>query len=304
MSGAGSATVAYALEDGYLGAPKDVDGDGNVDYWQPGRNITVGEIPLQRALSRSRDPDSPTPAGSIAQNVEGAISVSFDLAGDHWHELVFNNGTATGWVDGAMPSSRWYFGANALPGVTERVAKGAVVTGAQMQYQQGQTNRVELQLIYGDEEKNSGITPSGITAPSTNDVYAGHGADLSIDTVAQTKLQNATLDLSPNARFHRGPSQHPLDAVIGAVNPSLSMAATFETDDNLSAAYGSSTATSVEAVVNGVGGTLEFTNALGATITYDLSYIQPDQYDWTDLVNAENDLNEQIEYHVADVAVV
>lgn len=294
---AGSATVAFAPEPSYLAAPTDPT------YVQPGYNITVGEVSLQRALQRLRDPNNPEPIQSIAQNVEGALSVSFDLAGDEWHQLVFNNTDNTGFEDGRMPSSRWWLGTNALPGVTERVPKGAVVADAQIQYQQGQPNRVQLTLIYGDEEKNSSITPSSIQKPSADDVYPFHGAELTLDTVAQAKLQSATLGISPNARFHRGPSQHPLDAVIGNVEHTLTMAAIFEEDDNLSAAYGSASATAVEDNVATTDGSLAFENAAGTTLTYNLTAMQPNQYGWSDLVAGENDLNEEIDYHVASVGV-
>jgi len=301
MTGAGSADVAYALETEYLGSLEDSDGDGNPEYYQPGKNITVSEASLQNALTRIRDPDDPEPLTSIAQNFEGALNVSFTLAEDNWHDLVFNDGTNTGFVAGRMPSSSWFLGVDYLNGTTERVAEGAVVTEATINYQQGSNVTVDLTLIYGDESKNASITPSNIQKAPGSDVYAFHGASLTVDTVGQgERLQSATLSIPTGARFHRGADRHPVDAVIGNVDASLSSDAIFTGPDQLELAYGGASPSSA---ISATTASLTFTNGAGTTIGYDLSGVKPNSYNWSDLVSGDSDLTEPIDYHVNGVSV-
>ena len=295
MTGAGSATAAYAMEPSgdYLGDPVDPT------YIQPGKNIEVTELSLQNQLQRIRDPDNPEPFESLVGNLEGALGVTFTLTGDDWHELVFNDG-GTGFTDGRMPSSRWYLGVDYLDGTTERVAKGAVVTDATVQYQQGQPTTVSLTLLYGDEAANASITPTDIQTAPEDSVHNFSGADLDVDGTSQTKLQSAQLSLSVNARFHRGPQRKPLDATIGSVNSALSTDAIYSGPDQKEIAYGGAEpASSLDAV----DATLSFENALAETISYSLGDLKPDTYGWNDLVNPEADITEAVEYHVSSVGV-
>jgi hypothetical protein len=300
MTSAGSAQVAYAPETKYLGALKDSDGDGTPEYFQPFKDITVGEASLDNALSRIRDPDSAEPVGSIAQNFSGALNVSGTLADQNWLDLVFNDG-GTGFTTGRMPSSSWFLGVDYLDGTCERVAKGAVVTQADINYQQGSNVTVDLQLIYGDESKNTSLTPSNIQTPTSSDVYAGHGAELSVSGTGQTKLQSATLSLPTGARFHRGADRHPVDAVIGEVNPELTADATFTGPDTLEVAYGGTTPASM---LSSVDGSLSFTNGAGTTLTFNLTGMKPNNYNWADLVSADTDLGEPTTYFIDSVGVV
>lgn len=299
MTGAGSATVAYALEQDYAGSLVDSDTDGNPEYYQPGKNITVGDASLENALQRVRDPDSAESVGSLAQNFEGALSVEFDLAGSNWHDLVFNDG-GTGFTSGVMPSSTWFLGVDYMGGTSERALSGAVVTDAAVSYEQGAPIGISLTLIYGNEEKDVAITPSNIQRPTESDVYMFHGAELTVDAAVQAKLQSAELSIPTGARFHRGADRHPLAAVIGAVEPELTTTAIYEGPEQADLAYGGSTPASMLSSVNG---SLALTNGTGSTITYNLTGMKPNSYNWASLVDAENDLTEPVTYYVDSVGV-
>lgn len=298
MTGAGAATVAFALETDYLGA-LETDVDGNVKYWQPGKDIEVTELSLQNQLQRISDPGDPEALAHIAGNLEGALGVTFTLAGDDWHQTVFNDGTATGFVDGRMAYSRWFFGVDYLDGTAERAAKGAVVSDASVQYQQGQVSSVTLTLLYGDEENNTSITPSGIQSAGESDIYNFSGANLDVDAVTQARLETAELSMALNPQFHRGPQRTPLDATLGNVETTLSTDAVYTGPSQQEIAYGGAQpASSIDAV----NATLSFENRVPNTITYNLSGAKPDTYAWQNLVGEEN-LTEPITYNVDSVGV-
>jgi len=303
MTGAGAATACYALEDSYDGPLVDSDADGTPEWYQPGIDITVGDLSVEQALQRSRQPDDPTPAGSREGNWEGALSVSYTLTDDNWHELVFaDGGIALPHSPMQAPSSTWYFAVELPDGtVEERTPTGAIVTAATVNYQQGGDVTVELTILYGDE-------PSDVTAPADADIqqptedqaFSWHGASFTVDGLNQPLMQSASLSLSGLARFRRGQDRHPYDAVTGAIEPSLSVQAVFTERDQLTQAVDNTTGTSD--TVGKVPATLSFENSQGTTIGYNLTDCQPTSYSWSDLVAVE-DLTEPIEYHVADVEV-
>ena len=293
MTGAGAATVAYSPESEFL------EEESDPTYRQPGLNIQVTDISIQQAVEESRDPGEAIPVDAIEQAFEGAVSVSFDLAGNDWHELVFPD-SGTSFPSGGYfaPSAHWYFGVDYMAGKAERVTKGTAVTDAQIQWQQGANPTVDLTMIYGAEEKNEAITPSAIEKPGEGDTYPFHGADLEIDATIQTGLQQATLNLSQLARFRRGGDRQPMDVVGGAVLPTLDVQAIFseESTDNLELAYGgvSETADTLDAVP----AELSFEGGGDGAFAYDLGKIKPSDYGWADLVTPDTDLTESITFNV------
>ncbi|UHQ96465.1 phage tail tube protein [Natrinema halophilum] len=299
MTGAGSATVAYALEQSYMGSLVDSDSDGSPDWIQPGMDITVGDLTVEQALERSRHPDDPTPAGSREGNFEGALSVSFSMTDDNFHDLIFaDGGTALPTSPMRAPSSTWYCAAEMPDGTTEtRTPTGAIVPDATISYEQGSDITVELTLLYGDEPSDV-TAPSTVQKPSDADVFSWHGATFKVDTLNQPLMQSTTLSLSGLARFRRGQDRHPYDAVVDAIEPSFSTDATFTERDQLAAAVDNSR----DGPVGKVPATLSFANGQGTTIEYSLTDCQPASYSWADLVAANADLSEPIDYHVTDVS--
>ncbi len=292
MTGAGSATVAYVLEDDFGDGP----GEGE-DWIQPGIDITIGDLSVEKALQRRRNPDDPRPVGSGKGDWEGAISVSFTKTDDNFHDLVFaDDGTALPDAPTGVPSAAWYFGVDLVDGDDERTPTGAVVVDAQVNYNQGEDVTVDLTIVYGDEPDDIDA-PDTIQQPDDDDAYVSHGTDLDVDGVSQTLLQTATLSLSNLARFRRGPEIKPYDAVTGAIEPSFTSDATYTERDQLDIAV------TGEVELEKVDGTFTVENAKGETTAYELKDMQPSNYSWSDLVNPDADLSEPIDYHVRTVEV-
>ncbi|CAL92482.1 minor tail protein [Halorubrum virus BJ1] len=298
MTGAGSATVAYAVEDSYGSLPTDPT------WIQPGIDITVSDLSVDQALERSRHPDDPTPAGSREGNWEGALGLTWTLTDAQFHDLVFaDSGTDLPNSPMRAPSSTWYLATELPDGTTEsRTPTGAVVQDASVNYQQGDDVTVELTLLYGDEPDDvTAPTAGDIQQPSESDAYSWHGASFSVDTLSQPLMQSTTLSLSGLARFRRGQDRHPYDAVVDAIEPSFSTDATFTERDQLALAVDDVDSGSYEEV-GAVAGEFALENGAGDTITYTLSDLQPASYSWSDLVAPDTDLSEPVEYHVSDVS--
>ncbi|WP_135830637.1 phage tail tube protein [Halorussus halobius] len=294
MTSAGAATVAYCVENSFGDGPP-----AEPTWRQPGIDVSVGDLSVEEALERSRQPDDPTPQGSREGNWEGAASVSFTLTDTNWHDLVFADG-GTALPNSVMqaPSSTWYLGVDLPDGSTEpRTPTGAIVTEATINYEQGSPVTVDLTLLYGFEPDDV-AEPETIAQPSRTDAFEWHGASFDVNGMSQSLMQSASLSLAGLHRFRRGQDRHPFDAVTGAIEPSLSTDATFTERDQLALAVDDAGDT-----VGKVSGSLSFTNGQGTTIEYTLSGLQPNSYGWADLVNPDTDLHEPIDYHVADVEV-
>ena len=303
MTGAGSATVAYAMEQSYGGALVDSDSDGTPEWFQPGIDISITDLTVEQALERSRHPNNPLPAGSREGNFEGGLGVEFTMTDANFHDLVFaDGGTALPTSPMAAPSSTWYLAVQLPDGTTEsRTPTGAVVTDAEISYEQGNDVRVTLTLIYGDEPDNVTAPAAGdIQQPSVADVYSWHGTSFTVDTVGQALMQSSTISLSGLARFRRGQSRHPNDAVADAIEPSFSSDAVFTERDQLALAVDGVDSGSYEQVGK-VAGSVTFENGQGSTIEYAMEGLQPTTYSWSDLVAADTDLSEPIDYHVTNV---
>lgn len=295
MPGAGSSTVAWAAEDSYLGGTASTP-----TYYEPGTNVQVETAELNRNLLSILAPGDVEAQRYLAQQIEGQLSVSFILKNDEFHRLVFNDGF-TGFTSGVVNSAEWYLGVDYLGGTTERQLKGWVPASCQLQYNGStETIRVTLTGPYGDEETNTTITPGTISDAGSE--VPGFGAELSINGNTISKLQSATLSFEGISRLQRGPSQKPLEAVAGGVEESVQMSAIYEGPDQYELVLGSTGATSIEDDVADVPGTVTFDDNSGTTVAdYSFSTVSPDSYGWTDLVNNDADLNENITFNATGV---
>ena len=294
MTGGGVSTVAHAVEDSFLEMGADPT------YRQLGKNITITDLSLRNELLRIRDPDDPQAIKAQAQNLESAINIEATITTDDWHDLVFNDGGTT-FQSGRPVFSRWWIGIDYLDGTAERVLKGAIVTQVQLQYTQGAELRLSMNLLVADEEKNAAITPTAVE--KSNDVRMWHDFDLSVDGVSEVdcaKLQSATLQIDTGARFHRGGGRKACDAVIGAIDTTLTTDAIFTeaSDDRLELAYGGIGATSPQESIDAVDATL---SVMGTD--YSLTGMKPNTYNWGDVVDPESDTTDNIEYHVTQIEV-
>lgn len=293
MSGAGAATVAYALEDSYLG------GVSNPTYRLPGRDLRVDRAELSRNVKRLLAPGDIEAQDFIAQRLEGQLSVSFVLSGDEFHRLLFND-NATGFASGAAPSAEWYLGAELLSETAERRIKGWVPMSGEISYS-GSTELVRVTLTgpYGDEELNTTLTPGTIERPST--AVPGHGLEFSVGGQALPRVQSVTLSFEQLSRLRRGADQRPLDAVVGDVQTTVDVTTLYDGPELYEQILGAVDATTTQETVQTVPATATF-DAGGTTVaTYDIARVAPDTYGWDGLVDNEADLEESINYLGAGV---
>lgn len=303
----GAATVAFGKETSFMGALEDSDSDGNPEYYLPGRNLQIQTVELSNALRRMRTPDSAESVESIAGNLEGAFTAEWVLNADRVgdvHDIVFND-AGTGFTDGVAATSRWFTGIDYIGGTAERELIGVTPTEFRVEYTEGGMIRQSLTAVYGDEESNTSITPSNIQTAGDGQSVPSHGADLTVDTVSQTKLESATLSVSNIARFQRGASRTPLEAVIAAPEATLDVEAVFSEADQLELAYGGggSAATTPQDSLAEASGTLSFDVDGATATTYNLSAMKADSYGWEDLVAADSDLSESVSLQVNGVSI-
>jgi hypothetical protein len=298
---AGQATVAYAVEQSFLGGV-----GSSPTYRRPGSNLTVDTLSIDNFLQRIRVPGSRESVRSVAQRFEGALTVSFNLGSGQFHELLFNGTDGSGndvFVADVAPSAEWYLGVDFESGgsitTAERVAKGWVCVQASVTYTEGDLVTVTLDGIYGDEAANTSLTPGTITSPGTEADF--FEVDLQVDGAVQTKLQSATLSLSDLARFERGASRTPVAAVADAATATLDVEARFSGTEQLELAYGSAGATAPQDSESSVSGRFTVSPDGATAAEYALANMSPATYDWTDLVTADTSLTESVTFQVNGV---
>jgi len=298
MTGAGTADYAFAKETSFLGSLEDSDSDGNPEYFEPGKDPTVQDLTLQRALARQRDPANVWSNQSVVQNLEGAFGIQFTMddarIGDV-HDIVFNDG-GTGLTSGVAASSRWFMGLDYLSGTAERVLKGVVPMDYTVEYQQGGQIRVNITFAFADEEYNTSITPSTIQE-ATGASAQWHGMDLSIGGTTQVKEQSASLSITDLSRFQRGSEAIAVEAVVAAPQASLDLTGIFSETDQMELAYGGSGQNTTSKTMESVSGSMAL-SAAGATVTtYQFDQLKPDSYSWNELLGTE-DTTEQVTFNV------
>lgn len=301
MTGAGSARVAFAAEDTFRTL-------ADAPTWiQPGENVSVGSASLENALQRARQPDDPRPNGSYAGNLEGAYNVSFAMTDTEFHDLIFPDGTGLASSPMLAPTATWFVESQLPDGSREqRFLAGAAVESVSISYNQGEAVTVDLTIIYADEPEvggTHGSAPAGgdIVQPTKDDIATFSGVTLDIDGVAVEKLQSASLDISGMARFRRGQSRFAVDAVVGAYEPTLSVEAILSGEQNRTLAYGSSTATEPLDTIDESSGELSISNRDGVVTTYTLAGLQPNTFDYADLVSPDADVTDPTDFQVKDV---
>lgn len=303
MTGAGSAEVAYELEDSFRTLP------GTPVWDQPGENIQVGSASIENNLERARQPDDPRPDGSREGNFEGAFTITFAMTDTTFHELVFPASSPVGLAQSATlaPTATWYLKSEVLSGTEDRFFEGAAVESVAWNYEQNQDFTVQLTCIYANELDSSDAdapsVPSSINQPSKSEIVRWHGIDLTLNSATIEDLQSFSMEVSGMARFRRGQSRIASDAVVGACEPSATIQAILADDTQRTLAYGSSSATDPNTTIDESSATLTVDNPNGTLTTYNLKRIQPTTHDWQDLVSADTDTTDPTDYHVQDITV-
>lgn len=290
MSGAGSATVAWAEESSYNSGLV-----GSPTYRLPGANTTVETAEMTRNLAESLVPDDPEAQDLIAQQFDGQLSVSFVVTDDQFHRLVFNDSN-TGFTNGTVTSAEWFLGVDHLSGTTERQIQGWVCESAEISYN-GTTDLVRATLSgpYAEEDKNTAITPGTVSDNVGGNEVPGHGATFKINSSRVGKLQSGTVSFSQLARLIFD-SNSPIatDAVNGNVQQSVDLTAVFDDRQRLELALGSASATSTEDFVDSKSATVSFDHDGNKKADYSFTDVKPESYSWQDLVNPESDLTEAV----------
>lgn len=303
MTGSGTTSVVWTREDSYNSLSADPT------YLYPGRDVTVNTLELRNALQRSRLPDDNEAIEAIAQQLEGALELEYDLV----HPWMLTDAFVSEHTDsdsdgvlewamgsGQMPTSRWYIGVDVKGSVCEREIKGAATTQLQIQISEGSNVRVSQTIVYGDEEKATSMTPGSIEGGDQSP-YVYHGGSLTVDGTTQKKMQEATLDLTNNGSLDRGWNRKAIDAIAGDSEYSLS--ASKIVDDSLSSnvthAYGNSTAPVSTSGIDGVTGEIPLTRGDGDQITLSLSGVRPDTYGWDNIPPSSDErVQESIQFFV------
>lgn len=309
-----NADLAYLHEpvDDYTGTPTDDD------YKIPGIGATIEDLAIDNALSRLRSFGDPQAVSTVAGNFEGAFSVSFTLGNPWWLNHVFGSPPAAGseseapysytWeFDDLYPqSSRWFVGVNFRQNAVERILKGVVFGGLQIQCQVGEDVEATLTGFYGDEERNSSITP-GSTPDEQADPLVFHGMSLEVPNSTQIqRIQDLTLDIQTGARPQQDMSRKPFGAAMGAVETDLTANKIISEDNQLALAYGNSNAPVNGRMDGAADGTLRFEagSSSDTAMEFQMEGIKPNDYAWDNVGNAEEDIQESITYYVNQVKAV
>jgi hypothetical protein len=297
MPGAGSSTVAFVPESSYNTTP------GSPTYYNPGTNVEFQDISLERNLTRLKLPGSVEDDDAIAQRLDGGLAVSFVPTSDDFHRIVFNDSN-TGFTSGNAASAEWYLAVEQPDGtVDERQIQGWAPTSMEVSYNGSTENtRVTLTGFYAEEDTNASVTPGSITNNSTGDEVPGHGAEFKFDSTKVSKLNSATLSLEGISRPQFG-STDPIvqAAVTGDINQSATFSGTWEGSTWLEYALGSSGASSVEDFVNSVSSTITLDHDGSTIADYSFTNAKPRNYNWTDLVNPEADLADDVEWWASSI---
>lgn len=303
MTGAGTGTCYFADEDSFKTLP------GTPTWYEPGEDITIDDLTLQRNLNRKRKPDDPRPQGSRAGNREVSFSLSWSLTDTNWHNMALAGGGTGLATEGMLaPTASWYVSSNTLSQVEEGFIQGGAVESWNLDYNQGEDVTVSANIIGATwidaADASAPAVPSSPVRPSKDDIVTFAGADFNLNgSQLSTKLQSFSFEVSNAARFRRGQQQEPVDAVVGAYEPTFSVTAALEDSTQRELAYGTSGATAPQDTVDSSSGEITLENPSGNLVTYNLANLQPTDYGWESLLSADDDTTDPTTYHATDITV-
>jgi len=301
MTTAGTATVALSPEASFNGSLAD-----DTDWFQPGVDISVTGPSIERNQEAKRQPDETTPAAHRPGQLNVSATIEFAMAGDtqRWEDAVFysgGSGNSLPQSGGKAPSFHAFFGSQFLDGTdTSIVATGGIVTDAEISFEDGGDVTVSLTMEFAQTD-DSATTPtsSDITQPSASAVYPYHSLSLELGSLAQTGLNSTTISINSLHRLRYGLDQVAQAGVVDAIEPEAETDATYTEEDQLSLA---TTGTSGGSLVTDTALTFDLTNTNGTTQTYQVTGARPDSYEWSSLVDPEEDLAESVTYNAQGVS--
>lgn len=170
-----------------------------------------------------------------------------------------------------MASSRWYMGFDHTSGTVERELKGVVFGQYEVSFSVGGAVRVTATGFYGDEARNTSITP-GTYVGETAEAMTFDGGTIEIpDSTTLTKVQEGTLTIENISRLQRGMQRKPIDAVVQNPQTSLNLQKIVTDASQLTLAYGDTTSPVESSNVSGAAtGKLTFTTTGTAEVAFAL----------------------------------
>jgi len=302
MTGAGSGTLLFGKEGSFKGSLSPAD-----TGWHFGRNPTVQTASLDRQLEQLREAGTIEDVEAVAQNLEGAFTVTAVINGavhGDVEDIIFNDGGA-GFTTGPANSAQVWLGSEYLDsgGTSDKVRalSGVIPTQYEVSFQQGGLVEYTVTMLYADE--SGGTAPGTINSPAGGQDAAFHSYQLDIAGSRIQKLESATLSMSNLYRYHRGDQQSPVDATLGAPELSLSVTAIWDDPSNqLEYAYGDTGDTTPQDSMTGQSATVDIDYASSDITQYGLSGCKPTTYDWENVLDGESDTTESVEWVVANGA--
>ncbi|UIP00335.1 phage tail tube protein [Halobaculum sp. CBA1158] len=307
MTGGGTETVAIQREpvDEYMGSPTESS------FYNVGADATLTPLELQNALQRMNN-FSAESYTSRETTIEGAATISGTVTEDTMWLLNHHMGSpptqsGSGPYDytwsveaGRCQSFRIFGGVDYLNGTVERVAKGAIIPQIDWECNVGESVTFNATVLYGDETRNTSITPGSQPSPTGPELMF-HGGSLSIGGSDQKKMESASLSTSTGARFQRGFQRAPTDAVIGAAEHSLTPTKVIDDTDLLQLAYGNSTAPVKDSALSDADASLVFGSGGDTEAAFACSGAKPNTYSWENFGDATTDRLENTELYVNSV---
>lgn len=299
---AGNATVAYVTETNYNSGVS-----GTPTYRLPGSGLTIDTVELSNDLSRVRNPQSVVPDRSVAQALEGSLSVTFNLTDNTFNtDLLFDGTDGSGndtFSSGHVPSAEWYLGLDYADSVSsvstvERQIQGWVCTDMTVDYTTGDLARVTLSGPYATETKNTSATPGTISGGGEETDF--HEVTFTIDgsTLYSDSVNSAEIAITNLARLVRGTDREPADAIRAAPEAELTIDADIRTGDSLAYAYdGTTGATTPGTSLTAISGNVAFAPNGATVTTYEFGELKVLNYDWDSLVDGEATAAEPVTFH-------
>ena len=305
MTGAGSSTLLFGLEESFKGPVIDDDSSGNPSYWHFGRNPSVTDLSLENQLQRMVQAGLIQSVESVAGNLEGAFNLTAVVntaTHDAVERVVFNDG-GTGFTTGRAQSARVIAGSEYLDdaggtGEKLRALKGLIPTDYELNYTQDGLVEYSLTCLYATED--DATLPTDITETAGGGDAAAHSFQLDVDGTTINDLQEATLSFSNLYSFRRGPPREAIAATLARPEASLDATAIWDGPDrHLDLAYGGQGATTPATRLSSVTATADVTVDGTTVSTYNLPAVKPDSYSWDQLINdGEQDTTEPVSFHV------
>lgn len=301
MTGAGSGTVAIAMEDSFLTLP-------DVPTWfQPGEDHTAGDATLDRQLIEIEESSDARGNGSVEGNRLGTFNLSFTYAGTNWHQLVFGASSPVGLqTTGIFPTATIYLASEQPDGtVEERFLAGAHVTSATLSYTEGDVVTVDLSFQYYDEPEvggTHGSAPGSIDSPDKPQIVTANGFDLTVGGGTVERLQEVTVDLGNLSTQRDQQSQIPDDIVAGNYDTTGSISAIL-TNDLTERAYGSATAVEPLDEVEETTATITCEARDGTVTEYNLTRVQPATSGWASALSNDEQTTNPTDIRFVDMTV-